>query len=65
MRENPDVPGRCIALEGSVGEAVYCSIYAYRPEACREFAPLSFIGKGDESCNSARRHCGLPPLPEL
>lgn len=65
MREHPDVPGRCIALEGVVGVAVSCTIYANRPEACREFAPLTIIGRGDAACNDVRRRCGLPPLAEL
>jgi Fe-S-cluster containining protein len=62
MREHPDIPGRCIALAGEVGVAVACTIYPQRPSACSEFAPLSAIGSGDESCNEARRRHGLPPL---
>jgi hypothetical protein len=62
MREHPDHPGRCIALEGSVGHYVGCTIYAQRPAACREFAPLSVIGIGDEACNEARRRQGLQSL---
>jgi hypothetical protein len=65
MREHPDMPGRCIALDGIVGEAVSCSIYLRRPEACREFAPLTIVGRGDAACNEARRRCGLAPLDEL
>ena len=65
MREHPEIPGRCIALEGKVGLAVNCSIYARRPAACREFAPLAILGHGDEACNEARRRCGLPPLGGL
>jgi Fe-S-cluster containining protein len=65
MREHPDIPGRCIALAGEVGTAVTCTIYANRPEACREFAPLTIIGHGDAACNEARRRCGLTPLEEL
>lgn len=62
LREDPDVPGRCIALAGTVGEYVTCTIYAKRPSACSEFAPLALLGSGDEACNEARRRCGLPPL---
>jgi Fe-S-cluster containining protein len=65
MREHPDIPGRCIALEGEVGTAVRCAIYENRPEACREFAPLTILGHGDAACNDARRRRGLTPLPEL
>ena len=65
MREHPDHAGRCIALDGSVGQEVSCSIYERCPSACREFAPLTAIGLGDEACNEARRRQGLPPLREL
>lgn len=65
MREHPEQPGRCIALAGKVGHAVSCTIYPQRPSACREFAPLSVIGIGDEACDEARRHCGLVPLGSL
>jgi Fe-S-cluster containining protein len=65
MREHPDTPGRCIALAGEVGVAVRCTIYANRPEACREFAPLTLLGRGDAACNEARRRSGLALLMEL
>jgi len=65
MRENPDQPGRCIALEGSVGESVRCTIYDRRPAACRDFAPLSALGMGDEACDEARRRHGMRPLGGL
>jgi len=65
MREHPDHPRRCIALEGDVGIAVRCTIYEMRPAACRDFAPLSAIGLGDEACDDARRRVGLAPLDGL
>ena len=65
MREHPDSPGRCIALYGTIGSQVSCTIYAHRPTACREFAPLATFGHGDESCNEARRRFGLPSLGTL
>lgn len=65
MREQPDIPGRCIALAGTVGQEVSCTIYERRPLACREFAPLSALGSGDEACDEARRRQGLPPLGGL
>lgn len=65
MRENPDHPGRCIALAGTLGEAVQCTIYDKRPDACREFAPLSLLGQGDAACDDARRRHGLRPLGTL
>lgn len=65
LREHPEVPGRCIALEGVIGREVCCAIYADRPAACREFAPLAALGSGDEACDAARRRHGLPPLGGL
>jgi Fe-S-cluster containining protein len=62
MREHPEVPGRCLALEGIIGVTVNCTIYPQRPSACSEFAPLSAIGYGDDACDEARRRHGLPPL---
>ena len=62
MREHPDHPQRCIALEGTVGIAVHCAIYERRPLACAEFAPLAALGMSDDACNEARRRHGLPPL---
>ena len=50
------VDPRCIALHGTVGEQVRCSVYDLRPEPCREVLP------GDEKCAVARAHKGLPPL---
>ena len=65
MRECTDIPGRCIALQGTIGVAVSCSIYPQRPSACSEFAPFSTLGYGDEACNEARRRHGLPSLGGL
>jgi uncharacterized protein len=47
---------RCAALEGIVGVATACSLYAVRPVVCRECLP------GDDSCELARRRVGLPPV---
>ncbi|MDP2170971.1 MAG: YkgJ family cysteine cluster protein [Rhodocyclaceae bacterium] len=65
MRECTDIPGRCIALQGTIGVAVSCAIYPQRPSACSEFAPLSALGCGDEACDEARRRHGLPSLGGL
>lgn len=51
MREESDTPGRCIALSGTVGSQVHCTIYARRPAACSEFAPLAALGIGDDACD--------------
>jgi Fe-S-cluster containining protein len=47
------VGNRCAALEGVVGHATACAIYALRPNVCRECMP------GDGACLEARRHFGL------
>ena len=47
---------RCAALQGKVGEATSCAIYAVRPEVCRTCMP------GDAECAMARRKFGLPVL---
>jgi Fe-S-cluster containining protein len=62
MRGTASQPSRCVALRGAVGAAVSCAIYEFRPAACREFAPLAALGRGDEACNEARRRHRLPPL---
>jgi uncharacterized protein len=48
--------GRCAALQGRIGLATSCAIYAIRPEVCRTCLP------GDAECNMARRKHGLPAL---
>jgi Fe-S-cluster containining protein len=48
-------------LRGIIGDSVSCAIYEFRPSACRDFAPLAAVGRGDEACNEARRHHQLPP----
>jgi Fe-S-cluster containining protein len=55
-------PPRCVALEGQIGEAVHCSIYAQRPSPCREFKPSWADGTRSERCDKARAAHGLPPL---
>ncbi|MEY3200497.1 MAG: hypothetical protein RIR70_47 [Pseudomonadota bacterium] len=46
----------CAALEGRVGGATACRIYAHRPSPCREVLP------GDDKCQRARAKHALPPL---
>lgn len=53
---------RCVALQGQVGEAVSCSIYAQRPSTCREFDWRLDDGSVDPRCTDARSRRGLPPL---
>jgi hypothetical protein len=50
MRCNGD---RCSALEGTVGVATSCAVYAVRPDVCRACIP------GDDACRMARRRYNL------
>lgn len=50
MRCNGD---RCSALEGEVGRATRCAVYADRPVVCRDCMP------GDDACRIARAGLGL------
>ncbi|MFO0748030.1 MAG: YkgJ family cysteine cluster protein [Myxococcota bacterium] len=51
LRLTPD--GRCVALEGKLGQSVHCSIYDVRPTVCRRVQP------GTEECLNARRERGV------
>jgi uncharacterized protein len=62
MRGTKDRPRRCLALAGTIGTDVSCSIYQQRPSPCRAFAPEAGAGHGDAACGDARRLHGLPPL---
>lgn len=53
---------RCIALQGTIGEVVQCSIYADRSSGCREFPYAWENGEPNERCDRARAKWGLPPL---
>jgi Fe-S-cluster containining protein len=57
MQGTGEVPIRCVALTGQVGETVGCNIYLQRPLPCRE------LQEGSYSCEKARARHGLPPLP--
>lgn len=52
----------CIALHGTVGESVTCTIYPLRSSACREFAASWECGVHNPSCDRARAKHGLLPL---
>lgn len=47
---------RCLALDGTVGAATRCTIYAIRPEVCRACIP------GDDACRMAREKHRLAPI---
>lgn len=57
---------RCVALQGTVGRAASCGIYAQRPSVCREVMPAWETGLPSPQCDKARFAHGLPPLaPEV
>ena len=58
MRGTGEVPIRCVALQGEVGQAVACTIYLQRP------APCAALQEGSYGCNKARVRHGLAPLGE-
>jgi uncharacterized protein len=64
MQGTGSKPARCVALAGTIGEAVACTIYEQRSSTCREFA---MSGEGEDGlhnpeCDKARAFHGLAPL---
>jgi Fe-S-cluster containining protein len=61
---------RCVALAGTIGEGVACTIYENRPTPCREFGVdwteqgLIFVDEDLARCTAARAAWGLPPVFE-
>jgi hypothetical protein len=53
---------RCIALQGEIGKAVYCSIYQDRSSVCRNFS-VADNPDPNHGCNKARKHWSLPSIP--
>lgn len=53
---------RCVALAGTPGCAVSCSIYARRPSPCRELGASYEDGKPSDQCDRARIRHGMLPL---
>lgn len=52
----------CIALQGAVGQAVHCGIYAQRPSVCHDVLPSWETGAASPQCDKARMAHGLAPL---
>lgn len=50
---------RCVALSGTLGEQVACTIYEQRPTPCREFAVWEEDGSVNERCQQLRKAYGL------
>ncbi|HET8898365.1 MAG TPA: YkgJ family cysteine cluster protein [Rhodanobacteraceae bacterium] len=53
---------RCTALQGQVGVAAHCGIYAQRPSPCRELQPAWEFGQPSPQCDRARAAHRLAPL---
>lgn len=53
---------RCIALDGILGEQVFCTIYEQRPSPCREFEIWDEAGTPSPRCQQLRAAHGLPLL---
>ncbi|MHA7833214.1 MAG: YkgJ family cysteine cluster protein [Algiphilus sp.] len=64
MRGTEGTTPRCVALMGTIGDAVRCTIHPRRSTVCRDFPP-SFedgVGAHNPGCDAARAAWGLPPL---
>jgi hypothetical protein len=62
MRGTDAAQPRCVALQGTVGVAAHCGIYAQRPSVCREVQPSWESGTVSLQCDKARLAHGLPLL---
>ncbi len=62
MRGTGAGPVRCVALTGEVGRAAHCTIYAQRPQVCRDLVAAWEHGEPSPQCDRARAAHGLPPL---
>ena len=52
----------CIALQGTVGASVACTIYDARPGACRDLRMSWENDASNPQCDNARIAYGLVPL---
>lgn len=62
MRGTYTAAPRCTALQGTVGTAARCGIYAQRPSVCREVMPSWEFGTISLQCDKARLAHALPIL---
>ena len=53
---------RCIAMTGTVGQRIGCSIYPQRPSPCREYAVWDEQGQPNPVCQQLRAVNGIPPI---
>lgn len=59
MKGTEKRPRRCMALTGTLGVRVSCSIYEHRPRCCREFLASWQENVNNPSCDRARIICGM------
>lgn len=59
MRGTDAAKPRCIALQGTLGEAAHCGIYERRPSVCREVQPSWEFGAISLQCDKARLAHGM------
>jgi Fe-S-cluster containining protein len=62
MKGTERVPPRCTCLVGTIGQRVFCNIYAQRSSSCRQFEPSWQNNQTNPRCNQARLAWGLRPL---
>jgi uncharacterized protein len=62
MRGTDSKSPRCVALDGTVGATVSCSIHPQRPSPCRDFEASWSNGVHNVRCDEARATHGLLPL---
>jgi len=62
MRGTQSKQPRCIALEGTIGQAAYCGIHPIKPSVCREVEPSWEYGRHSPQCDKGRIAHGLKPL---
>lgn len=55
---------RCVALEGTIGSSVKCTIYSNRPSTCRNFNRSWEKNIGNTLCGKARAVYGLQPFSQ-
>lgn len=62
MRGTNQAQPRCVALSGTIGEQVHCTIHPARSSTCREFTRSGESGMPNPDCDRARHAWGLPAL---
>lgn len=53
---------RCVALQGTIGQAAHCGIHPIKPSVCRQVEPSWEYGRHSPQCDKGRIAHGLRPL---